>query len=189
MNEIIANALVDQLTPLVKSDLITTVAGLVEMRQTDAFNKEKDKGVRTLPLPLRANPADVSDWTTLLPDPKKRGIVFFEDGGHTQKQIQGMWQIGSRLSLIWWHNLPNIDDPARKELAFILFGAMFPNGRRTINPSPGISLSINSMTSLNSDPFSKYTAYQSLFNFRNQPYGWLAYNLTLNAYISPDCIA
>lgn len=187
MNELIARALVARFATLQTDGLLTTVAGLVKSMETDTFSKGKKQ--ESVPVEYTQFTREAHDWKLLLPDPDKNAVLYIEDGGYSEKQMQGLWQIKSRLMMVSWFNGSRVIDISRERMTNILLNNMLGAGRNIPSSEPGLTqLKLEGWNNTNSDPFTKYSAYQNLFAFRNAPYGWLALDLSLTAYVNPGCL-
>lgn len=187
MNEIIAKALAARFADLQARGFLHTVAGLTKTIDTDAFTDGKSVG--TMPVPVGFDSRGEDDWKLLLPDPNKAGILYFEDGGSTQKYVAGLEQVKSRLTLIHWFNGGLIKGVNRDRVIPILLNALCSVGRRIPSSEPGLSdLQLTTWNRGTTDPFAKYSAYKQLFNYRIAPYGYVTLDLTLTAYINLSCM-
>jgi hypothetical protein len=189
MNELLADALANQLLPLQQQGIITTLSGLVTLEETDAFSGEKNKALAyPVPVPKDGFQQKAIDWKLLLPDPKKKLIVFFEGHEYQQKMLAGIWQTKARLTMIAWYNGLLLKVNSRDEVAQNLVATIGANGRAMPPYNSGLNrIQLTGYGRVLSDPFTKYTAYNNLFNFRDRPYGWCAIDISLTAYGTPVC--
>lgn len=186
MNELIAEQLVRRLTPLVGQGIISDLAGLTTVLTTSVFSGNKEE--QTIPAPV--NPSDREQWRKLIPDTKKTAIVYFEDQGYRTGSVGPFTQVKSTLRLVCWYNtalLPVLNAPLPIRLLMSLCDS--PKVRTVPVEDTIISkLVLNGYSTDLSDPFSKFTAYEKLFNFRVHPYNWFALNIAFTAYVSKPCL-
>ncbi|MCX6218353.1 hypothetical protein [Spirosoma sp.] len=190
MNDLIADVLVKRLMPLKVQGLLADVVGLVQTIESDALSGNKKK--LSYPAPIGCPTGDCQDdWKRLVPDQAKPGFVFFEGGTYRTSMVNGFKRVQTRLTLICWFNGKLINNCIPDRIGRVLMATMCPNGR-TIpimdEASAVTSLQLSGYSSATTDPFLKYTGFAPLFNFKTPPYGYVAIELALTAFVDESCL-
>ena len=187
MNIAIANSIRDDLKSL---EWIETISGLVR-----AYNTTERVVIENRPMIIRKSlpvSCDISHETChnrynfdLMPDAKKRSIIYFEDGG---VQFQGSdgrhrhWQ--SSLTLVCWVNMEKFEFSGCS-ISPLLIGSIMENIDTKLFNLPddgivGVQLNVIGESPKSAAIFSKWSYREEQDQYLLYPYDYFALNIQSN---------
>jgi hypothetical protein len=195
MNKELSNILKGRLLSLPFSDTVAGMVQRVEYRDVD-----QDNNPITKRMPVAYDVAE-SDNTcqkgperSLVPDSRKRSIIYFEDGGSGFIGKEGVkLHFRSVLTLVCWLNRARLVGDGYAEISAPVIAATIG---AIVNAQPqnhGIFMRmITKVTRImpqDSGLFSRYTYDESITQYLRPPFEFFGLLVTVDFCINPDCVS
>jgi hypothetical protein len=157
--------------------------------------KEDKKNGRVISFPASVNTTleqCEGRYTDLLPDSKKKSVLFLEDRGvrFVEKEGRKMHFRGS-VNLVCWLNMPLLgyaDQPSISGLAIASIISRFPDTPFNSGIFNMINIQVIGQEAKSVNPFSRYTIDETVKQFLMYPYDYFALAIDIDFMITKDCI-
>lgn len=199
MNKELASILRDKLTDI---PFIEVFGGLVYVQQKkDRYyiSEEDTSGYpieKRFPVTCDHIGADCGDGDLLamIPNNKKKGILYFEDWGLSVNSIKGdLVFYNSSLRLVAWLNTKFIDLSLCRSLMTPVISGIIQriSGKNPFNEGnlQAIDVSIQSIPQTNADIFNRYTYDNATIQYLMPPYEFFALDIRASFRVSASCLA
>lgn len=199
MNKGIANILLNRLGTLPFIDLYGGIVSVQEKEDffVDEIHPNGKKVLNKFPVACDVIDHNVcavpGKLVPMIPDSKRKGILYFEDMGVVSNGRKGIYMdFTSSLRLVVWLNTKHINLNPCFELTMPVMAHILSR-LTNVNPFNSnnflrINISVNKIPQANKDIFSKYTYDLAITQYLMQPFEFFALDLLVNYSILPSCI-
>ena len=181
---------IDRLTTDLQAlNFVDTAVGIVRP-QREVVGTKDNNTVKIYPVYINKNKTtcSASDYIDLLPNDKKKGIIYFEDKGTTMNEDANYYRFSSQVQLVAWFNLKRINTTMlNADLLRLKVANTIP---RTLANSGGISGITFELTGNIKEPsiFGDYTITEERKQPFMYPFDYFALNYVVEYKIHRSCI-
>lgn len=188
MTNEIAKILANALSPLVDSQIITTLCGLSKV----ATQKKAESTVR-FPVPYDdSSPSYQIDRSQLVPDNRQTAIVYFEGNDTDITSFEGKKSKGrTSLKLVCWYNSQKLENPRGGSAHVILVSKILSliskAKSRPDDVVQGLEIDVTRIYDSSAALFSRYTYKEEYGQYLQNPYFALGIDITVTYQINHGC--
>ena len=183
MINIIANKLVTYLQALPFRDKLT---GIVKTARLYS-----DTTVKAFPVKYNTNitTCNPSQLDALVPDSKKRSIIYFEDFGTSLARNNDNYiDCSSNLRLVCWFNYNKIGQYHEPSLIALNILKHLPTVLGNFDNLIGVRCEVTRQAENDANCFNRYTYYEEQSQYLTYPYDYVCFDIVATYRIRVDCI-
>ena len=182
--------IIDRIVPDLQALNFVDLAAGITRPQREVVGGRDDTTVKVYPVYINKTKTTCSpdDYIDLVPNDKKKGIIYFEDQGTELTEEGNYFYFNTQVRLVGWFNLKRVNTSLLN--ADTLMAKVAATMPQKLSNDGGISSIVLELTGSNKEPaiFGNYTFIEERKQYLMYPFDYFALNYSIDYKIHRSCI-
>ena len=182
--------IIDRIVPDLQALNFVDLAAGITRPQREVVGGRDDTTVKVYPVYINKTKTTCSpdDYIDLVPNDKKKGIIYFEDQGTTLTEEGNYFYFNTQVRLVGWFNLKRVNTALLN--ADTLMAKVAATMPQKLSNDGGISSIVLELIGSNREPaiFGNYTFIEERKQYLMYPFDYFALNYSIDYKIHRSCI-